>query len=224
MSKFNNRTNINNYILLKRTENTENKAQQLDQLLSDLQRKADLLDKEIKIAKMNNEVIIQSLCDYLTTDELTVDINTFCVLMNKITSDESGAATISVPMNVVLGKGSFTPIINPNVESLKFNETVVFDTMNLSNAFKGNQVIRTLDISNWSFNSSDNIKVSNMFKSCVNLTTIIIVEKVMYDIISKTNSGITVDEGIDIGDSEDVKIYTIEWDGDQGTITGVESN
>ena len=229
MASVNNRTNINTFLLLKRTENTENKAKLLEKEIDKLNQNFKQLSNLIYINQYNQTSLLDSIKDYLTTEQgtITLNISDFCKMLNEYspTSEKTFTLIKSVTIYSSLDNPYFEPIVNPNLKRISINSgfALFHNITDYRNMFKGNSTIEYLDFKNarismntisWSL-LLKTVNAIDMFKDCINLTKINITHGFFYLLIHNNNSGIYDPNGIVSSDDRvfrNCSEFTIEWE------------
>lgn len=226
LNRVNNRTNINTYILLKRTEYSEKKLDTLEKRLDELVSLISDLESEVDVTVLTQTIFASDFMrDLFTSHLVNMNVSLFCRVMNEIQS--TGDFTFSDGIDLVITQENaietFTPITNPSIKTLSFgnfgnqnNKLITFN--NLSNMFNGNTTLTSLKFpvkfNEGALGDDSNFNASDMFTGCTKLTLITAYDDLMYRIVHFPTSGIK-DPNDNVESQNNVDSYhdySLSWD------------
>ena len=233
----NNITNINTFMLLKKTEYIENKANELEGVLDDIKSKFLALEQSTSVSNITNtnssepsETAESLILSYITTSSLEVELDTLCRAINACTTEElvvDKRAILSIKNKAT----KITTIDNPNITKLiipcqkvAMNNHIYIKTIfymhctTLDKLFYNNKTLQELDISGIDF-SARSYSVNDMFTGCISLKKLTALGSTIYT-ITREGSGLSIDPTIQIN-TDTIYEATIEWSGGVGTIVSV---
>ena len=214
VNSVNNRTNINNYILLKRTQQTEKIANNLETAVDELFAKLNIISQNVDLLELEQSLQTSTLSHYLSSTNMTMEVTIFCNVLNSA-SAVNGTYTINADVEIYRSDNTkFTPLINQHINTYAFGSdtgSVKVNFNDLSYMFDGNTIVTEVDFTYFVVTNSNSLVANYMFRGCKSMTKLVIHKQLLKSILSDSLSGIRYESGIITGDDDTLLMVVLTW-------------